>query len=147
MKKIKKAQFSVEYLIIIGLVLVVIIPAILLYYSYSRAHTTKISASSINDIGLKIVENAKSVYSLGEGSWVTLELSLPENIKSMQIPVKNELVIEYFTEGGVSEAVFFSDINLTTTNPQNPYILQERIGLVKFKIRSTGGEVVLEEVE
>ena len=55
-----------------------------------------------------------------------------------------ELIMKYYTQSGESEAVFFSDINLNSTNcSNNVCYFNFNPGYVKLKVESKGGYVLL----
>ncbi|HYD02844.1 MAG TPA: hypothetical protein VEC16_00945 [Alphaproteobacteria bacterium] len=108
-----KAQVSVEYLIIIGVSFAILIPGSYFFYGYSKNSNEAAVRSQINQMGNSIITNAESIYGLGEGSLVTLELRYPRNIRDVYILSDNELVIRYELSSGINEAVFFSKIPLS----------------------------------
>ncbi len=73
-------------------------------------------AAQISRAGNMLLTKARDVYSIGNGSWITVEFKLPRKIapnKTAVIYNNNELVFNYSTQEGYSEAVFFSNINIT----------------------------------
>ena len=109
----RKSQISTEYLIILGVTLAAIIPAGYFFYSYSRSSSDQTIRSQIEQIGSEIVVNSESVYGLAEGSLVTVSISYPNNIREVYILNRNELIIRYEINSGVSEAVFFSKVPMS----------------------------------
>ncbi|HEY9701459.1 MAG TPA: class III signal peptide-containing protein, partial [Allocoleopsis sp.] len=101
--KNNKAQVSVEYLIIIGVSLAVLIPGTYFFYEYSKSSNEGAIRSQINQIGSSIISNAESVYGLGEGSLVTTEVRYPKNIRDVYILDDSELVIKYELSSGMNE--------------------------------------------
>ena len=83
----KKAQFSVEYLLIVGFALVIIIPVV--YYSYSSFSDSQqeIAEAAVNKIGYDIVNTAKNVYFLGQDSRVTVDMTFPDGIQNFDTRV------------------------------------------------------------
>ena len=61
-----KAQASMEYLLVAGLIILVILPSIYIFYSYSHRSNVEISQSQLNKVGRGIVDAAEEVYYLGE---------------------------------------------------------------------------------
>jgi len=80
-----KAQVSMEYTLVIGLIIIAltIIVAIALSYSSSAKH--QIIMNQIDKIGKKIVETTDSIYYLGSPSKATIDLTMPNNIESILI--------------------------------------------------------------
>ena len=112
MKNIK-SQISVEYLVIVGLALAIIIPTSFLFYKYSQTSNEEAIRSQINKIGNSILTTSESVYGLGEGSVNTIELIYPKNIRDIEILNSEELIIRYELNSGISEDVFFSKIRIS----------------------------------
>ncbi|USN45286.1 MAG: class III signal peptide-containing protein [Candidatus Woesearchaeota archaeon] len=141
----RRGQISVEYLIIIGLSLALLIPAVMLFMNYANTSTDDVVSSQINRIGNALVDQAFSVYTFGEGSWTTLTLTFPERVDRLVINGGNELVISVFASGGVSESIFFSEVDVTTVgcSPPGPCELAIHQGKNFIKVESKGDHVLL----
>ena len=113
---LKNAQSALEYLTIIALAFAIIIPIIYLFFSYAKESDIEISDSQINSIGRDIVNTAESIYYSGEHSKTILEFNMPENVNDVKILSNRELVFNLTTEFGDIDVVFFSDVNITSTN-------------------------------
>ena len=119
-------------------------------YSYSQRSTDDINLGQIEKIGKDIVETSERIYYVGGDSWETLKFNIPNNIKNVYVLKNYELIIEYESYGGISQAVFFSNINLTT-----PFLASAgdisnisssfHPGLNAYRITSRGNYVLLEE--
>lgn len=109
-----KAQSSLEYLLIVALTFMIIIPTTYLFYSYSKESSQEISDAQITKLGKSIVDAAESIFYSGKGSKTVLELNVPDNIGSVAIIDGRELVFNITTNFGASEVVFFSSVNITT---------------------------------
>ena len=108
----KRAQVSVEYLIIIGISFAILIPGGFFFYKYSQTSNEATIRSQITQVGNAILTNAESIYGLADGSLVTLDLRYPKNVRDVYILDGNELVIRYEVSSGINEAVFFSKVTL-----------------------------------
>ncbi len=106
-----RAQASMEYLMVAGLVLLVILPSIYLFYRYSHSSEKEIAKSQIDNMGKKIIDAAEDVYYLGGQSKTTLDLTIPKGVKNMEIWCNQNLV--FLTEDG-SEISFSSRVNITS---------------------------------
>ena len=109
-----KAQASMEYLLVAGLIMLVILPSIYIFYSYSHRSNEEIRQTQLNEIGRGIVDAAERVYYLGGPSKTTLDATMPDGIKGMEIWCNQELV--FFLADG-SEISFKSMVNITTEIP------------------------------
>ena len=111
-----KSQSSLEYLLVVALTFAIIVPTTYLFYNYSKESNQEISDSQITKLGRSIVDSAESIYYSGQGSKTLLELNVPDNVKTVQIIDKRELVFNISTNFGTSEIVFFSKANITAAN-------------------------------
>ena len=114
-----KAQSSLEYLLVVALTFAIIVPTTYLIYNYSKESSQQIIDTQITKLGRSIVDTANTIYYSGQGSKSTLELNMPDNIASAEIIDGRELVFNLTTTFGVSEIVFFSAVNMTTTSACN----------------------------
>ncbi|MEK6962818.1 MAG: hypothetical protein AABX70_00215 [Nanoarchaeota archaeon] len=139
-----RGQVSVEYLVILGVILVIMVPAGLLLFERARQTTDQIASSQVIRIGSDLINNIIAVYSLGKNSWTTLEVNFPSNSKEFYVNSDNEIVVAFETNKGLSEAIFFTDIPLQT--PYTPNISNSfHSGTFKIKIISQGNSVYLAE--
>ena len=53
-----KAQVSMEYLLVAGLITLVILPSIYIFYSYSHRSNQEIAQSQVNRFGTQIIDAA-----------------------------------------------------------------------------------------
>ncbi|MBN1274902.1 hypothetical protein JXA12_01240 [Candidatus Woesearchaeota archaeon] len=108
-----RAQSAVEYLFIVVLALTLILPASFLFFDFSKSSEDSIISSQFNMVGNEILTSAEEVYVIGNTSRVTLEFVLPDVIQAATIYGEQELVIDYYTQAGLSQVVFFTDVNIT----------------------------------
>src|SRR3989338_3410840 len=106
-------QSSLEYLLVVAITFIVILPATYLFYSYSKESGYEITDAQVTRLGRTIVDTAESIFYSGQGSKTVLELNMPDNVDTAQIIDGRELVFNITTSFGVSEIVFFSFVNLT----------------------------------
>ena len=130
-----KAQSSLEYLLVVALTFVIIIPTTYLFYNYSKESTQEIKDSQVTKIGSTIIDTAKFIYYSGEGSKTELELNVPDNVNSVDIFDGRELVFNIRTEFGDSDIVFFSNIPIKKADVDRFNKLAES-GLKKVKIEA-----------
>ena len=109
-----KGQSSLEYLLVVALTFAVIVPATYLLYNYSKESSQEISDARVMQIGRTIVDTSESIFYNGQGSKTVLEINVPDNVKTALIIDGREIVFNITTSFGVSEAVFFSSVNITT---------------------------------
>jgi len=141
-----RSQSALEYLMIIALTLGIIIPTTYLFFRYSTESNTKILDSQINQIGRSMIDTAENVYFSGESSKIVLELNMPESVNSIYIIDNRELVFNTTTELGENEAVFFSSVNITSSNCQGSTCSLSEIaslGIKKIKFQSYSNNVLI----
>ncbi len=111
-----KGQSSFEYMLVVGLTLVLILPTIYLLYTYSLESSKSIESSQLTKIGTDIIDSAESIFYSGKGSKTVLELNIPDSILNAVIIDNRELVFNVSTETGITEILFISAVKLTTVN-------------------------------
>lgn len=119
MRKIK-GQSSVEYLSIVAIALLVLIPGAYLFLNYSTGATEQVAGNQLNLAGREIISEAQKMYVLGSNSWVTLEVSFPGNFVEASISNGNDMYFTYMTSTGESTVVFFPvgfNISNSSTTP------------------------------
>jgi hypothetical protein len=110
-----KGQASVEYLIVVGVAFLVMIPAIFFFFNFSKETGQDISLSQLDAVGREMVQAAETLYYGGVGSKTTMEISIPLGVNHAFIADQRELVFNASTNAGELELVFFSRVNLTTS--------------------------------
>ncbi|MFT4311016.1 MAG: hypothetical protein ACMXX7_00125 [Candidatus Woesearchaeota archaeon] len=143
----KKAQSSIELLMVVGIALIILLPASIAFFSYAQSTTSMVSASQINILGTELISKAEEMYALGSSSWSTIELSVPNEVLSAGIVNQTELFINYRTPIGTSQAVFFST-RIGVTNSVDSCIdvctLNLTPGINRFRIQSMGQNVSIQ---
>lgn len=82
---LRKAQASLEYIIIfgIGFFFVLILGGLLLFYMNSAKNT--LDENQIDEIGNQIVDTIEKVYYLGPGNKFTIKANFPTGIENLSI--------------------------------------------------------------
>jgi len=94
--KMKKTQVAMEYLVIVGLVLVILIPIIALYVRYTGETDYAVTSAKVDHIAGEISKAANSVYFYGADSQTSVDVDFPSGVTSL----------EFLTEGDNHEIVF-----------------------------------------
>ena len=115
----KRGQAATEYILVTSLILIIFIPATILFLVNIRNSNEDLAISKLNKIGNDIVDNAVEVYYQGQPAKITLKESLPDGIVNMTIlndwsvkPPVNQLVFVVSKKGKNNELVFDSDVNI-----------------------------------
>ncbi len=153
----KRGQISFEYLSIVSFGIAVLLVAIYLFYGYSVNSNDTFIVSRVEELGNQIISNAEILYySTAKGSSINLELNFPTNVKDVYFinsTDESELVIKYSLRRGMTEAVFFTQIELKgdysiasdITTYYDSLNLDFHPGATKLKITNFEGGVTLGE--
>ncbi len=112
LKNDKKAQVSVEFLMIIGFVFLILIPLIIAFYQQSYNANTSIRTEQLYKLARSIVDRAESVYFLGKPSKTTIRAYIPHGVDSVIISGK-EIVFRIKVGSEISEIAAASKVNLS----------------------------------
>jgi len=114
-----KAQVAVEYLIIVSLALMILIPYVLylndLSQSYSETNRLTVTRNSVDKIG----RNVDWVYSQGEGAKMETEILVPEGVESIQF-LNKTILWKVRTSAGISDVYYTTITNVTGSIPTTP---------------------------
>lgn len=105
----KRGQISVEYLIVVGFVVFLVISILGVALAYSSSLKDSIKFYQIEGYATKITSGAESVFFAGEPSKVTITAYLPSGVRSVEI-IEDQIVIEVSTSTGVSKTAYRSDV-------------------------------------
>lgn len=134
----KRAQVSIEYLIIVGFVVAVLIGIISLAFFYSGTIKDRIKMTQINNFANKIISTSESVFYAGEPSKATISVYLPENVKEIEI-IENSLVLTFQASSGLNKISFSSQVPISGSININP-------GLKKIQAVAEETQVVISQV-
>ncbi|MBS3150717.1 hypothetical protein J4425_02855 [Candidatus Woesearchaeota archaeon] len=130
-----KAQSAMEYVAIVGIVMIIMVPAAYLYVRYSGDSSDSVVNAKIDSIGNEIISSAEQVYSYGEESQKTIELSFPNGIEKVEF-INNEIIFHTInSKGNTNEIAKVSNVNLTGV------IVADFEGRKEVIIRSLGNSV------
>ncbi|MFT4312406.1 MAG: hypothetical protein ACMXYF_04195 [Candidatus Woesearchaeota archaeon] len=117
-----KGQYSVEYLMIIGLALFVFGLALMFAFTQSSDLTSEAGVDQVITVGNLILETSEFIYSAGVGTFDTISFTLPVTVTNMSINNNRDLVFSVRSQRGETDLLFFSrrDLyfgNCTTVEP------------------------------
>jgi len=136
---------------LVGIVMLLVVSGIGVIYQYSQRSNDELKVSAIDKIGTDLVDTVEKVYYIGGDSWETLRIQVPAEVNAIYQLNTNELVIEYENFGGLSQAVFFTDVPINMSY-YNPATQREELssffhtGLNKVRVVSRGSYVEISEV-
>lgn len=129
----KKSQSSIEYVIIIGFTLFIITPMIIFATSQIGSQKQQIRGEQLYTIGKTIIDAAQHVYFQGEPAKLTVDVSIPSQVKIITISSR-EISFFYNTDLGTDSVSVPSPVNITGSIPTKP-------GRYRIRITSQGDYV------
>lgn len=133
-----KGQAAIEYLIVLGIALLVAVPFVVKAQTSVVDIRSSVSAieaqNSLNNIEVAI----KTVDAAGEPAARTVELRLPNNLNRTEIR-DNSIIIYLNTPEGDRPLTRTFEADIEGSLPDNP-------GLYLLRVKAAGGEVQLEVV-
>lgn len=134
----RKAQFSMEYLLMMGFALLLLIPTIYLFINESNNIKSDIALSQLNKISLKLSEKSEEVYYQGAPSRTTITANFPYGIKNISIQGKDILFIYEGYENSTLTVLQTCQINVTGN-------ISTKAGVHNILIKSEGEYVSISE--
>lgn len=142
----KRGQVATEYLILVGIVLLIMIPAFI-FYSLSTTESQQISRQTqAEQTTKKLVDTAENVYFLGEGTTTTVKARVPGGVKEIRIEQEEFIMGLTGPQGQPYDVAKLASVPISygvypgTNNPV-PFPTDE--GTYNFIIVSMGGHVCI----
>jgi hypothetical protein len=139
----KRGQISVEYLIVIGFVVFIVISILGVAFLYAAGIQDRIKTNQLENFANKVISSSESVFFAGEPSRVTITAYLPEGVESVSVVDDNGyyLVFNVSTSSGLDVISFSSDVPLDTGT-----IISVDDGTKRLLIESRASKVLIGEV-
>jgi hypothetical protein len=150
MKKGVKGQSSVEFLVITAVGLFLISAVAYSFIRYTHATEDEATLQQASDIGDSILSEAAGVYARGGNTWVTLEVSMPENVQSVYTAEDRALVFDMGTSNGMLSQPVFGTVPIRGVNGTsakafvNNGTITIHEGKTRFRISSQGSYVLIQ---
>jgi uncharacterized protein (UPF0333 family) len=107
----KRAQVSLELLILMGFLTFVIIGILGVGYYYSSTINDRIRSTQVANFAGKIISASETVFYSGEPSKATITTYLPDNIEDIEInSIENIFIITYNLTSGRNVAAYPSSV-------------------------------------
>lgn len=118
---LRRGQSAVEYLTIVTLSLLILVPTSYYVLSYANDLQARTEARQLGVVGEQITTTIDEVYASQTGSFIRLDLQLPETTKNVTVRDSKEIVFSLQTRLGETDLVFFSDnVNITNGTSCSP---------------------------
>lgn len=112
MNFLRKAQFAMEYLLVVGFSLLIIIPLIVLLNDSFQGQKTDVHAEHLSAVAREISFQAEKIYYQGAPSLTTLQVSFPPQISAANV---EEQAILFVLEGSAISIYSESKVPLQGT--------------------------------
>jgi len=116
-----KGQSSLEFLLIMGVAMMMILPLIVVFFQQSDNLNTEITNSQADKVASEIRDAADEVFYLGTLSKKTISVYMPENVVSAELS-QNSIILTIDSSGGDYEIVKWTAANLSGTLNNHPGI-------------------------
>lgn len=151
MRREVHGQSSVEFLLVTAVGLLLLTSVSFFFLQQNRATTDTVRLQQATDVGHELLQQALYVYSLGANSWVTVEISMPDDVLAVYTVENDTVVFDVATRNGIVSQPVFSDIPITGINVSGvrAYVNNNtRIhpGSTEFRVTSQGGIVTIAAV-
>jgi len=112
MVSIKKAQISMEYMMIVGFLTFVLIGVLGVALYNSNSLRDMIQSRQVGSFGNKIISASESAFYSGKPSKITIVVNIPEGISDVNIS-EDTLFITYQASSGINLVSFPSNVPIT----------------------------------
>lgn len=122
---VKKGQISVEYLIIVGFVVTIVIAILGIALFYTSGVRDQIKSNQLDAFASKVTSNAEVVFYRGEPSRTTITAYLPEGVDHVWINKEPGLddysiVFNFTSYGGYNLVAYSSNVPINITGEISP---------------------------
>ena len=131
-----RGQVAMEYMMVIGFAMLLLIPTLILYVSESQNVKADIAVAQAAKIARILADKAEEVYYMGEPSMTTVKMNIPEGVKSLNFSYREVSVFFQRSNGFTNEITDTTPINLTGSFETEP-------GLYYIQIKSMGDYVLI----
>ena len=139
----KRAQISVEYMIIVGFIIFIVTITAGTAFFYSYTISDRISSNHLNNFANKVISSSESVFFAGDPSRVTINAYLPNGIEAMEILTDNDktlIVFTFTTRTGTSTIAYESNVPIELNGD---FSLNE--GLKRYRVIAETDRVIIRE--
>ena len=144
--RMKRGQISVEYLIVVGFVIFVVIGMLGVAFYYVAGVQDELKASQLDNFANKIISSSESVFYAGEPSKVTINAYLPSGVSVILIDDDTNLFFEIEFSTGLNKISFSSNVPLNISLPPDDISLNEGLKKLEISAKSSPNRVVIKEV-
>lgn len=141
----KKAQVAVETLMVLGIIMLLLLPATYLFFNFINTSSQQIVNAQLNQVGKTMVSNAEMLYYYGRGASIIVEFQVPHQVTSIKIEENTQLETPYYSLvfflNTDREKVFVSPVRLVTA-PGTNLNADPLEGRKVFKLTNSDGKTI-----
>ena len=113
----KRGQIAVEYILIIAIALMILIPAVYVFRNYAFESNERIMEQRLAELSNEIIVKASKIYYYGPPSKSVVSLEMPPQINNMYVLFSNQTDESFFvfniqSKSGQKDIFYQSDIPL-----------------------------------
>lgn len=127
----QKAQFSVEYMFVIGLAMVIALGTGVVFFLQAAETTDEEQSTKIEVMANDLLSLAQNVYYADSYSKKTARYTMPSNVQTMRVTEEpdNALIFDVATATGTSQLTYYSNVPIKGIFPSTP---EETLQMVHF---------------
>lgn len=108
----RRAQASMEYLMVAGIAFVIIVPMMYILYQYTSNLSSDVTDSKLGKIGTDIANTAEQIFYLGEPSRTTLRYDMPEGVYDIEVTGDRSIIFKLGDPSSPKEVVTFANVDI-----------------------------------
>lgn len=105
----KRGQIGIEYLMIIGFAVLIIMGILVLAFNYMEILRDSIIMTDASNFADKVISSSEKIFYEGEPSKATIRVYIPQQVLEVQI-IENSLFLTIETSSGISKRAYPSNV-------------------------------------
>jgi hypothetical protein len=134
----KRAQVGIEYLIVLGFAIFVIMGMLVIAFNYLESLRDNILINEVSTFADNVISASERVFYEGEPSKATIRGYLPRQVQQVEI-IENSLFFTIETSSGTAKRAYFSNVPLEGQ-------INSTGTVIKLQILATENYVSIKEV-
>jgi hypothetical protein len=136
MRKLRKGQYSIEYIFSVAMFLVILLAFFVVYWHYHNTSMKEIRVATVKSLGKELVDNLHAISGAGGLALKKVPLGNHEYLNSITVHDGRFLAINYTSTSGEETEVF--SLNMTVGD-----LLAGTLAAHVYVVRAQSGAVVL----
>lgn len=139
MRCTSRGQVSIEYVMVIGFAMLLLIPIILIFFIETTDLNDSVNTNMAREASRSMIEHAELVYFMGAPSFIEVTINFPENINTVTI-TGDQVTFNIETQAGDSDVFEVGTVNITGS-------VGTYSGKHNLRIQATGNQVNISEIQ